>query len=67
MAEQNQENRTLKTCDIYPNHIWMADLPYCPYCFIPAEQRIAYVQQERIKEADRKRREKKKKGKNDKN
>lgn len=36
----------LKTCDKC-GQVWMADLPYCPYCNISREARIAYVQEQR--------------------
>lgn len=33
-------SETLKICKKDPSHIWMADLPYCPYCNLTAEARI---------------------------
>lgn len=36
----------------------MADLTFCPYCYIPADERSAYVQRERAEIAEEKRKAK---------
>jgi hypothetical protein len=33
----------LKECPVNPAHIWMADIPYCPYCHISPEARAAWA------------------------
>lgn len=30
----------LKVCKINPNHIWMVDIPFCPYCNVTPEVRV---------------------------
>ncbi len=52
------QQRTLKQCGKNISHIWMADLTFCPYCYIPADERSAYVQRERAEIAEEKRKAK---------
>lgn len=35
----------LKHCSRDPSHIWLADLPFCPYCNCSGEIRIHGMQQ----------------------
>jgi DNA-binding helix-hairpin-helix protein with protein kinase domain len=30
--KEDPQPQKLKKCSINPAHIWMADIPYCPYC-----------------------------------
>jgi DNA-binding helix-hairpin-helix protein with protein kinase domain len=39
----------LKRCSVNPSHIWMADIPFCPYCNLSQDARIYYMQEERRK------------------
>lgn len=41
------EDKGLKTCDVDPRHIWMADIEQCPYCTKTSEERIQFMQEER--------------------
>ena len=36
----------LKTCRKDPSHVWMADIPFCPYCNVSPEARVYYAEQE---------------------
>ena len=40
-------NGELKQCRDDPAHIWMADIPYCPYCNSSPQARIFGEQQAR--------------------
>jgi len=39
--------RNLKTCEKNPAHIWMADIPFCPYCNLSPDARIYFDQKNR--------------------
>jgi DNA-binding helix-hairpin-helix protein with protein kinase domain len=42
--------RKLKQCEKNPAHIWMADIPFCPYCNLSPDARIYYDQKNRDQE-----------------
>jgi DNA-binding helix-hairpin-helix protein with protein kinase domain len=42
-AEDPKPKPMLKTCSMDPRHIWMADIPYCPYCAYSPEQRAEWA------------------------
>ena len=45
----------LKTCHADPAHIWMADLPYCPYCNHSRGARVHWMRGiEKAEQQDRK-------------
>lgn len=46
-----EPERKLKQCEKNPAHIWMADIPFCPYCNLSPEERINFDQ--RNKDQDR--------------
>jgi hypothetical protein len=39
--------RELKHCEKDPAHIWMADIPFCPYCNLSPDARIYFDQKNR--------------------
>jgi len=41
----------LKRCKVNLAHIWMADIPFCPYCNLSVEARIYYDKKERENES----------------
>ena len=52
---RDEPPRALKHCDRVASHIWMADLPFCPYCHISQEARVSWVEQDRQREAAKRR------------
>ncbi len=42
----------IKTCPNNPAHIWIADIPYCPYCNRTARERVAAAKADRITEPE---------------
>ena len=42
--------RDLKQCEKNPAHIWVADIPFCPYCNLSPEARIYFDQKNRDQE-----------------
>lgn len=47
----------IKKCAANPSHIWMADIPFCPYCHKTATARVFYAERERDAEAARRRKQ----------
>lgn len=41
----SDEKRELKRCPDNEQHIWMADIPYCPYCHISPEARVTWARE----------------------
>lgn len=39
--------RKLKRCENNPSHVWMADIPFCPYCNLSPDARIYFDQKNR--------------------
>jgi len=35
---------TMKTCERNPQHQWIADIDFCPYCSLSPERRVEYLQ-----------------------
>jgi hypothetical protein len=58
---ENMEDqpRQLKRCDKNPSHIWMEDIPFCPYCNLSPDARIYFDQKNRDREKEEKERLKK--------
>lgn len=54
------EYRKLKQCDKNPSHIWMEDIPFCPYCNLSPEARIYYDQKNRDRDKQEKEQQKEK-------
>ena len=49
LAGDYYQDGELKTCAKIPEHIWMADITYCPYCHMSPEARVAAAEHERRK------------------
>jgi len=47
----------IKKCAANPSHIWMANIPFCPYCNMTATARVFYAERQRDAEAARRREE----------
>ena len=53
-TSMEEKPRKLKQCPNNPAHVWMADIPFCPYCNLSEEARIYYDQKEREEEGKKK-------------
>lgn len=51
------DEQGVKHCSKDPAHIWMADVPYCPYCNMTQEARVMEAERAREKEKEERRRE----------
>jgi hypothetical protein len=44
VALKKESPPVMKQCPRDPSHVWMADIPFCPYCNCSPEARIHYAQ-----------------------